>query len=127
MSELLRHLKNKPICDIAQRLDEDYYGANGDLNEEEIRFRVMQGICGAVDHSVSIEKHEYEPALSLNAVASLLVQLWKHKDADVNEAVVQRNEAANKLRELSAALRGTLGAVDHAGKLLDRILRPGGR
>jgi hypothetical protein len=124
MTGLLPHLKDKLISDIALQLDEDYYGANGDINEAQIRRRLMENICAAVDHSVSIEKHEYEPSLSLWAVASLITQVWKHKDADVHQAMAEANEAVGRLREIRTSLRDTLGAVETAGKLLDRVLRP---
>jgi hypothetical protein len=91
MTDLRQHLKDNYICDIAQQLDEDY--ANGDLDEGQIRRRVMESICAAVDHSVSIEKHEGEPALSLSTIASLIEQVWKHKDAALHEAIAR---AANK-------------------------------
>jgi hypothetical protein len=122
MTDLRQHLKDNYICDIAQQLDEDY--ANGDLTEGQIRRRVMESICAAVDLPVPVETHECEPVLSLSTIASLIEQVWKHKDADVHHAMVEANEVASKLRELSTGLHDTLGAVDTAGKLLDRVLCP---
>jgi hypothetical protein len=88
------------IDDIAMSLDEDMYGASGELSDEEIRNRLMESIVASCNYHISghsgigedfiqmsVAKHEYEPALTLSQVAGLILRVWKHGDRRCMDAM----------------------------------------
>jgi hypothetical protein len=74
-SDSLRHLKSDHVDLIALGLDEDVYGANGDLDDFEIKKRLVQRIHEATNC--------YEDAIPVWSVANLIYSVWADKDRDV--------------------------------------------
>jgi hypothetical protein len=78
----LDHLKSKCIDDIGLLLDEDVYGANGDLSDEDIIKRLVLaikdrvascggGVPGVVNANVSVH---------IGVVAALIFRVWAYGD-----------------------------------------------
>jgi hypothetical protein len=76
------------IDDLAMQLDEDINGANGELDDDQIRERLMQSIVERCNYSISghsgiyedwiemsIAEHEYKPALTLSQTASMVLSI----------------------------------------------------
>jgi hypothetical protein len=84
------HLKSDHIDKIALQLDEDVYGANGDLSDHQIRYRLMEAIIvqlGVLKPVMDV----HTPSLSLAQAADLILGVWRDKDRDyMNE--MQRAE-----------------------------------
>jgi hypothetical protein len=91
----LKHLENNYCIDgIALSLDENMYGANGELDDDqEIRDRLMEAIVARCNYHIagqsgiyedfipmSVAEHAYKPALTLSQAASLILGVWKYKD-----------------------------------------------
>lgn len=71
---------------IADCLEEDLAGANGDLSPEEIRYRLMGAIAGQCSYqfggdslfnNFSMEEHADKPAFTLRQVTSLILGVWR--------------------------------------------------
>jgi hypothetical protein len=78
------------IDSLARQLDEDSYGVNGDLDDEQIRERLMQSIVERFNDSrpgtrgrdveMSVSEDENEPVLTLSQAASMLIAVYDHMD-----------------------------------------------
>ncbi|WP_256806333.1 hypothetical protein [Bradyrhizobium sp. Bra64] len=95
----LDHLESHYIDSIALSLDEDVYGANGELDDLEIRSRLMEKIVAQCNYhisghsgiyedfiSMSVKDYSDKPALTLRQAASLILGVWRYKDCQCMSA-----------------------------------------
>ena len=75
MDTTIKHLASEHIDDIALSLDEDVYGANGDLDELQIKERLIANIHAATDYA-----HVETGMIPIRRVASLIQSVWEHQD-----------------------------------------------
>jgi hypothetical protein len=94
MTTTFSHLgPNNYIDSIGLSLDENMYGANGELSEEEVHALLMESIVETCNHylagpagtgddfiPVSVAEHEFKPAVTLHHAASMIIRVWKHGD-----------------------------------------------
>lgn len=71
----IKHLNSDHINDIALSLDEDVYGANGDLDESQIKSRLIMNIHYATDYQYVA--HDMMPVW---AAADLIRSVWEYMD-----------------------------------------------
>ena len=71
----IKHLLNDVINDIALTLDEDVYGSNGDLDEFQIRDRLVENIHATTDY-----RYAEDGMIPVRVVASLIQSVWEHED-----------------------------------------------
>lgn len=96
------HLDSDYIDRIALQLDGDVYGANGDLDHQEILDRLMETIVEKCNHHLaghsgiyedfipmSVEEHAYAPALTLSQAASMILRVWEYMDRIYNELLIK--------------------------------------
>jgi hypothetical protein len=97
----IKHLDGDYINPIAFQLDEDVYGANGDLDDLEVKSRLMEAIVSQCNYHIaghsgldgekfigmSVEEHASKPALTLSQAADLIFGVWAYKDCQYMEAV----------------------------------------
>jgi hypothetical protein len=71
----IKHLMSDDINTIALSLDEDIYGANGDLDDQEIAERLIENIHRATDY-----RYFTGAMVPIGTVASLIRNVWEYKD-----------------------------------------------
>jgi hypothetical protein len=84
----IKHLESDTINDIALGLDEDIYGANGDLDQFQIRERIVENIHGATNH-----QYATSGLVPVGTVAGLILSIWEYKDRQVMEEIGRINQA----------------------------------
>ena len=82
------HLKSDYINDIALQLDEDVYGANGELDDQEIRDRLMETIIDQCNYPV-------DGRVDVWQAANLILGVWKYKDRNLMNAIKEGCESAS--------------------------------
>jgi hypothetical protein len=85
---MTKHLTSTAINDIALSLDEDVYGANGDLSELEIRERLISNIHDATDYA-----YVRNGMIPIGAVASLIQAVWEYEDRKYTELMAETASA----------------------------------
>jgi hypothetical protein len=109
------------IDDIGLQLDEDCYGANGELDDQQIRERLMQKIVERCNYNISghsgvyedwkqmsVTEHEHQPAITLLQAASMILGVYEHMD---RQFWASRIDAAQR-RESAAALAAVDRVID---------------
>jgi hypothetical protein len=71
----IRHLESDFINEIALGLDEDVYGANGDLDEVQITERVIENI-----HDFTGDSYREAGLIPVAHVARLIQSVWEYMD-----------------------------------------------
>jgi hypothetical protein len=109
----MKHLESDHINGIVLQLSEDFYGANGELDEFQIRDRLMEAIIERCNHHIaghsgmygedfigmSVEEHAHKPAITLYQAAGLILGVWKDMDRDIMQMVAEWTPPALPLPE----------------------------
>jgi hypothetical protein len=77
---MTKHLESNYIDTIALSLDEDVYGANGDLDELEIKQNLIEKIHAHTDY-----QYVANGMMPVWAAADLIRSVWEQKDRDCVE------------------------------------------
>jgi hypothetical protein len=83
----VKHLSSDHIDTIALDLDLDVYGANGDLDDGEIKKNLIENIHARTDYA-----YADTGLMPVWHVADLIRSVWEHKDREHKELMA---EAAN--------------------------------
>lgn len=100
------HLESDTIDDIALSLDEDVYGSNGDLTDEQINEHLIKNIRG-------VTNYQFANAIPVEVVATLIRRVWEHEDRKYMDAIAKAGNTvspAEPPRERCASVWG-LGVV----------------
>jgi hypothetical protein len=93
---MVKHLASDSIDEIALSLDEDVYGANGDLTDEQIRNRLVANIHIATDH-----QYIQTGLLPARLVAALIKSVWEYEDRKVMKLLVGQKACREPLKPLT--------------------------
>jgi hypothetical protein len=83
----IKHLYSDYIDDIALGLDEDVYGANGDLDESQIKSRLIANIHRRTDC-----QYAANDMMPVWAAADLIRSVWEYMDRKYMGEVGQISE-----------------------------------
>jgi hypothetical protein len=84
----IKHLSSDIINNIALSLNEDVYGANGDLDTREIHERLITHIHHASDYAYAVSG-----LVPVSAVADLIRSVWEYEDRKHMELLAQAANA----------------------------------
>jgi hypothetical protein len=85
----MKHLDATSIDEIALSLDEDVYGANGELTDKQILTRLIMTI-----HIETNYQYIRTGLLPVEQVAALIKSVWEYKDRESTKLLAESRAAA---------------------------------
>lgn len=82
------HLETATINTIALNLDEDVYGANGDLTDEQINEHLIENIRDVTDY-------QFGDLIPVQIVANLIRRVWEHEDRKLMDATAEAHNRSS--------------------------------
>jgi hypothetical protein len=92
----MKHLLNHDLCDLAMQLSDDVYGANGDLDDLEIKGRLIERI-----HDYTNYQYKNAGVIPVDHVASIIRSVWEHMDRSVMEEMGSTREQLPSVQEMT--------------------------
>jgi hypothetical protein len=90
----IKHLQSDDINDIALSLDEDVYGSNGDLDEFQIKERLLANI-----HASTNYQYADSGMIPIEVVASLIQGVWEYEDRKFMDELARNARAIRTLSD----------------------------
>jgi hypothetical protein len=82
MAKTLAHLESKYISEIVLRLNDDVYGANGELDEFQIKRRLIETIHARTDYAYTATD-----MMPVWLVADIVREVWGYMDRQHVETI----------------------------------------